>query len=189
MKKKSVFILTGVFVVAVLFGVSVLGANELRLFGGTRTQSESVANGANNLQATLFSAKVDGNVQEIVTQLEPDCYPAITVQKGVPVKWTMVADSKNLNSCNNEIIIPSLNITKPLVVGENVIEFTPVETGVIPYSCWMGMINSAIVVVDDINNYDKAEVEAQLAEIPQGSGSCGMSGGIMGGGGCCGGSR
>jgi plastocyanin domain-containing protein len=32
-------------------------------------------------------------------------------------------------------------------VGNNVIEFTPKKPGIIPYSCWMGMIRSQITVV------------------------------------------
>lgn len=201
MKKKSIFAITVILAIALLVSITVFGANELG-FIGNNAQAASIVQNAKtlsnnsesdeyiNLVATSQNADVDNNVQEIVTQLEPSSYPTFVVQKGVPVKWTMVADSKNLNSCNNEIIIPSLNISKPLKVGDNVIEFTPTETGVIPYSCWMGMINSAIVVVDDINNYDKAEVETQLAEIPQ-SGGCNMSGGLSGrnGGGCCGGKR
>jgi len=34
------------------------------------------------------------------------------------------------------------------VAGDNIIEFTPTETGTIPYSCWMGMIKSNITIVD-----------------------------------------
>ncbi len=197
MKKKSIFVATAVLSMAVLVGVTAFGASELGLIG-KNTQAANLVPNAKvlnnnaesnfkyiNLVATSQTAKVDNNVQEIVTQLEPSSYPTLVVQKGVPVKWMMVADSQNLNSCNNEIIIPSLSISKPLNIGENVIEFTPTETGAIPYSCWMGMINSAIIVVDDINNYDKDDVEAQLAEIPQSGGSCGMSGSSAGG--CCGG--
>lgn len=36
----------------------------------------------------------------------------------------------------------------PLTVGDNLITFTPHEPGVIPFSCWMGMLRSQIVVVD-----------------------------------------
>ncbi len=203
MKKKNIIAGISVLATALLIGVTALGANELG-FIGKGEQATTLAPSAKalnntessyeyiNLVETSQTEELDSNVQEIATQLEPSSYPTLVVEKGVAVKWTMVADSQNLNSCNNEIVIPSLNISKPLKVGDNVIEFTPTETGVIPYSCWMGMINSAIVVVDDINNYDKAEVEAQLAEIPQGGSGCNMSGGFFGrngSGGCCGGKR
>jgi hypothetical protein len=41
------------------------------------------------------------------------------VQKNIPVKW--IIDGKSLNSCNNSIIIPSLNKEVKLKSGENVI--------------------------------------------------------------------
>lgn len=122
------------------------------------------------------NAQVNEGIQEITTQLEASNYPALVVQKGVLVKWTIVATSQTLNSCNNEIVIPSLGITKSLKVGDNVIEFTPAETGIIQYSCWMGMINSTIAVVNDINDYSAADVEAQIGALPQGRGGfCGGS--------------
>ncbi len=50
------------------------------------------------------------------------------VQKNMPVKW--IIDGKALNSCNGEIIVPSLNIQKTLQPGENIIEFTPKDTDI-----------------------------------------------------------
>lgn len=94
----------------------------------------------------VTSSTVNGEVQEIQTTLESGSYPVIQVQEGIPVKWTILADASNLNGCNNEIIIPEYNISQKLVVGENVITFTPDESGKFGYSCWMGMIRSSITV-------------------------------------------
>lgn len=58
------------------------------------------------------------------------------------------AEKSSLNGCNNSIIIPAYGIEKPLAVGDNIIEFTPTESGTIPFSCWMGMIRSSITVTD-----------------------------------------
>ncbi len=97
---------------------------------------------------TIVTASAENdNVQYIYTDLEPYSYPPIVVKKGVPVKWVINATPETLNGCNNEIIIRAYNIQKPLVVGENVIEFTPTESGRFGYSCWMGMITSTITVV------------------------------------------
>jgi len=41
-------------------------------------------------------------------------------------------------------------VKQKLVVGENVITFTPTKAGTFGYSCWMGMIRSNITVVDDV---------------------------------------
>ncbi len=99
-------------------------------------------------------ARINDNVQTVITEIEPNRYQPIVVEKGKPVKWIIKADEKNLNSCNNAIVIPALGIEKRLVPGENVIEFTPTNEGNIYYSCWMGMISSTIKVVNNINQSD-----------------------------------
>lgn len=95
---------------------------------------------------TIQEATVENGVQMIQSQLTADSYPEITVTKGIPVKWILTAEAKDLNGCNNVLIIPSLNYEKKLQPGDNIIEFTPAESGTIPYSCWMGMIKSKIIV-------------------------------------------
>ncbi|HHV51125.1 MAG TPA: heavy metal transporter [Clostridiales bacterium] len=98
-------------------------------------------------------AEIDGNLQTVTTKLHPGRYEPITVQKGIPVKWIIKADKKDINGCNNEIYIPKFSISKKLEEGENIIEFTPEISGTFEYTCWMGMIRSQIVVVDDIKNF------------------------------------
>ena len=104
-----------------------------------------------NSNSNQVAAQVDGTIQDgvqvITTQLESGRYEPITVQAGIPVKWTIQAAAGTINGCNNRLIIPEYNIEKPLAVGNNVIEFTPEKAGIVPYSCWMGMIRSRITVV------------------------------------------
>ena len=69
-----------------------------------------------------------------------------TVKKGIPVRW--VINGKNIFGCQGYFIVPSLNISKALNAGENLIEFTPTETGFINFSCGMGMYRGRIEVVD-----------------------------------------
>jgi sulfite exporter TauE/SafE len=102
---------------------------------------------ANQQQTT---AVVTNGAQIARGLVEQDGYPAFIVQKGIPVELTLVVTEENLNDCNNALTIPKFKIDKDLVAGENVITFTPLETGVIPYTCWMGMIKSTITVVEDI---------------------------------------
>jgi sulfite exporter TauE/SafE/copper chaperone CopZ/plastocyanin domain-containing protein len=99
-------------------------------------------------------AIVSDGVQTVSTKLSPGTYEAIVVQKGIPVKWVIQASDEDINGCNNEIIIPKFEVEKKLEEGENVIEFTPSESGTYAYSCWMGMIRSTITVIDDINDSD-----------------------------------
>lgn len=121
-------------------------------------------------------AKIEGNVQTVRTSLQSGKYAPIIVQKGIPVKWNMKADAKNINGCNETLTIPKYNLQVKLVPGDNIIEFTPDADGNIPYTCWMGMISSNIKVVDDISKVSDSDI-AQ-AESQSGAGSVA--------GGCCG---
>jgi hypothetical protein len=95
-------------------------------------------------------AAMEGGVQVVATALSSRRYAPITVQAGIPVRWTITVPPGNLNGCNGAMVVRSLNIRQRLQVGETVVEFTPTETGTLPYSCWMGMIRSVITVVDDL---------------------------------------
>ncbi len=99
-------------------------------------------------QEKIEGAIVDG-VQVIETDLTVFGYPSIVVQKDKPVKLIINATNDTLNSCNNKIIMNDFGIIAPLNIGENIIEFTPTETGEFVYTCWMGMIGATITVVDE----------------------------------------
>jgi len=66
------------------------------------------------------------------------------IKKGIPVKWIIYGDQ--ISSCTNKIIVPSLNISKSVVSGENVVNFTPSNSGTIDFSCWMGMVRGKFIV-------------------------------------------
>jgi sulfite exporter TauE/SafE/copper chaperone CopZ len=99
-------------------------------------------------------ASIEDGVQVVTTSLASGRYEPITVQKGIPVKWIIQAEAGDINGCNNGIVVPKYDLQKDLTPGENVIEFTPTESGVVPFSCWMGMIRSKITVVDDLSNIE-----------------------------------
>lgn len=91
--------------------------------------------------------EIKDGVQIIKSTLSPGSYPSITVQAGMPVRWVISAESGSINGCNYRAVIPEYNIQYDFEPGENVIEFTPEETGQFRYSCWMGMIRGTINVV------------------------------------------
>ena len=93
-------------------------------------------------------AVVRDGKQTVRTELDYGSYPAITVQAGIPVEWTIHADAEKLNGCNNEIVIPAYGLSIALEPGDNLVTFTPEKAGTVPYSCWMGMIRSSVNVVD-----------------------------------------
>lgn len=129
----------------------------------------------NSYQSVRVAALSDG-VQVVTTKLYPGRYEPIIVQKGIPVQWNIKAEPKDINGCNNEIIIPQFNESKKLAPGDNIIEFFPAETGTFAYACWMGMIRSRIMVVDDLNNIDISSLQQSVPEdydrMPSGCSCC-----------------
>lgn len=91
--------------------------------------------------------------QVIEFDLSYNNYEDILLQKDVPVKMIIHVDKQYLTGCNNQIIIQDFGIVKTLEVGDNIIEFTPTETGVYTYTCWMNMIKNNIKVIDDVDYF------------------------------------
>lgn len=114
----------------------------------------------------------------------PDTF---VLKKDVPVKW--IIQGKEINGCNNAIQVPAFDLEFNIEQGEQVIEFTPDEEGVIRWSCWMGMIPGTFIVKDDIDLDDKQEIQKQIDSVPkQAAGSCDGSCGVSSCGGANGGS-
>jgi hypothetical protein len=88
-----------------------------------------------------------------------------TLRKGVPVKW--VINGKELNECNKVIVIPQYKLRIELKEGTQTIEFTPQESGVVPWSCWMGMIPGTFLVVDNAPPLKQNEAPATQPAEPK----------------------
>jgi len=178
---KKLMKLSGVIVVVLGIvmanrGLTLLGVNfsPMALMGGNKPVSSNVQINDNN------KAKLVNGVQEVRITADASGYNpnVVFVQKGVPTKF--IVEGKVITSCNNEIVIPSMNIKKKLTKGETVIEFTPGDKD-INYSCWMGMIRGLIKVVDNLDNISQSDISsAQNAAPPAGGGSCCSGGGIGG---------
>lgn len=69
-----------------------------------------------------------------------------TIKRGVPVRWNI--NGVDVSGCANAIVAPKLGIARALQPGMNVIEFTPTQSGSIPFSCSMGMIRGSFTVID-----------------------------------------
>jgi plastocyanin domain-containing protein len=146
-----------------LAGVGVPGVNEL-------TQSIS-GNGAQAAQISIGKATVENGVQVIRMTADNNGYTpnAFYVQKGIPVKWIITGNQ--INSCNNAVVVPSLNIQKTLKSGENIIEFTP-KDGDINFSCWMGMIRGVIKVTDNLDSVDTSKADSSIPTPSSGMSCC-----------------
>jgi plastocyanin domain-containing protein len=86
--------------------------------------------------------------------------------------------------------MPKYGISKSLRAGENIITFTPTQTGEIPFSCSMGMYRGKFIVVDSgsVSKSVNGVSVVNAAELPP-TGSVGGCGGCGGGGGGCGGGK
>lgn len=109
-----------------------------------------------------------------------------TIEKGKKVKW--IITSTNPFTCASSLVMPSYGIDESLKKGENIIEFTPTQTGEIPFSCSMGMYRGKFIVVDP--GKSGANVDTKNANtIVNGTDTLigGSGGGCGGGTGGCGG--
>ena len=105
-------------------------------------------------------------VQIINSTLSPGRYPSITVQVGKPVKWIIDAPAGSINGCNYTMIIPAYDLQYTFQEGENIIEFTPTETGTVRYCCWMGMIWGSILVTDESPDDGSPNQASEAAVYP-----------------------
>ena len=186
---KPFFKFVGLMVIALsLFNIS----NGLNLTGLTLPTIGS-ASATSSSKVSDPNVTIENGVQLVrMTQSGNGYSPrSFTIQKGIPVKW--VITSTNANTCAASILSSQLGIRKYLNLGENIIEFTPSETGTIKFSCSMGMYTGSFNVVDgavsNTGSYNNAisyavapTANTNTAPAPVG-GSCGGSGGGCGCGG------
>ncbi len=133
-------------VLVIILGVVML--NRGLSLSGISVTSIMPAGNVSQQTSNAEKAIINGDVQTVTTTLKSGGYTSIIVRAGIPVKWTIEADSKNLNGCNNALQIPAYGIKQGLYPGENIIEFIPQNAGNVPFSCWMGMIRSNITVME-----------------------------------------
>lgn len=89
---------------------------------------------------------------------------SFTIKKGIPVKW--IITSEDSNSCAASIYSQKLNIRQFLNKGENVINFTPTETGKIAFSCSMGMYRGQFTVIENSDTSEKPAEATQSSAEP-----------------------
>lgn len=171
---KQILKLSGILVV--VLGL-IMGNRGLALAGvgipNATTLAQSLSGTeANASQTNIGKATMENGIQVIRMTADNNGYTpnAFYVQKGVPVKW--IISGNQINSCNNAIVVPSLNIQKTLKSGENEIEFTP-QDGDINFSCWMGMIRGVIKVTDNLDSVDTSKADSSIPAPSSGMSCCG----------------
>ncbi|MBB6713443.1 sulfite exporter TauE/SafE family protein [Clostridium gasigenes] len=132
------------------------------LTGNSNANSNGTSNGSSN--SNVSKAIIKDGVQIINMTASNNGYTPneFYIQKGIPVKW--IIDGKQLTSCNNTIVVKSLNKQLKLKSGENIIEFTPGDKD-INFSCWMGMIRGVIKVVDKLDTVDTSKSDSSIPPV------------------------
>ncbi len=161
-------------ILVVVLGL-VMGSRGLALAGVNlptiNLNKQGVAFASGSPSGNAAKAVIKDGVQTITMTADEKGYTpnGFYVQKNVPVKW--VIEGKGLNSCNGQVVIPSLNKQVQLNQGENVVQFTPGDKD-ISFSCWMGMIRGVIKVVDNIDSVDTSKSDPSIPAPSSGMSCC-----------------
>ncbi len=142
---KYFFKFAGVVVLALaVFNIS----NGLRLVGFDGSVL-GISTGVQGKTLNVPSAQANNDVQVVrMTQDARGYAPnTFTIKKGVKVRW--IVTSTDPYNCASSLVSKKLNIRQALKNGENIIEFTPTETGKIAFSCSMGMYSGSFNVVNE----------------------------------------
>ncbi|MFH1426999.1 MAG: sulfite exporter TauE/SafE family protein [Patescibacteria group bacterium] len=168
-------------VVVVILGLFMLNRGLLNFGYGLRSLLPE-----KSLSQTEY--KIKGDIEKYQTVTMDVTYRGyqpnvLYIKKGIPVKW--VINGSGITGCTNEIILHGgYNIRKKLTTGENIIEFTPTETGEIKFSCWMQMVWGKFIVTENGELQSNTNLQKQLLDVPAGSacagngtcgGTCGQS--------------
>ena len=103
-------------------------------FGGSLT-GNSIAAGDNEIQkAELYMKNYEYKVEPSV------------LKKGIPVR--MAVDVDSLVGCARGVVIKDFGIRKSVTKTDNIIEFTPDQTGTINIACSMNMYHGTFTVIE-----------------------------------------
>jgi len=134
---------------------------------------------AGGQQAGGTLAPTNSGVQEVTISVQGSTYypNPIRVKKGIPVRIT--ADIANMPGCSKSVVMPDFGIRKVVSASDNIIEFTPTQSGTFSFSCSMNMYRGTIIVEEA-----DGTVAANTGSAPKAAvGSCGGSSGGCGCGG------
>lgn len=130
-------------------GLAVVFLALLNLSNGFNLLGWKPALNKNIKSNSAAGAPIENGVQIVrMNQLSSGYKPnSFTVKKGIPVKW--IVNSLDPGSCAASLYASKFNVRRYLQPGENIIEFTPQETGQFRFSCSMGMYQGVFNVVED----------------------------------------
>jgi len=144
--KRKAFAVIAALVVAIMGIVSINSGQVLRGSAQTLQNYWAVLTGSNSIAQ---AGSVVSGVQNITINVTNSGYKTNinTIKLGTPVKLTLVTN--NVTTCAKAFSIPNYNIFKMLPQnGTETIEFTPTKTGLLTYTCSMGMYSGSFNVIE-----------------------------------------
>jgi sulfite exporter TauE/SafE len=94
-------------------------------------------------------ARVDDGFQNVTITVTSHGYTSSvnTLKIGVPVRLILITNG--VTSCARAFTIPDYNLSKVLPsTGTEVVEFTPTKTGLMTYTCSMGMYSGSFNIIE-----------------------------------------
>lgn len=98
----------------------------------------------------------------VTTVVEADAYlqNRFILEADRPVKW--MVNVEEISDCNREIL-SDFGVEQSLVKGHNLIEFTPMEEGVLSFNCEKGVLQGEFIIVESLGNIPE-DLEYRLEE-------------------------
>ena len=130
----------------IILGLLMLNQGLVLSGSGLDFKSLVSAHRSTDSQSGITHSVVSGGYQTIHMKVTASGWQPseFVLTAGIPVKW--VIDGEEITECNKAIEVPKENLSFNILPGEQTIEFTPEGPGVIPWSCWMGMIHGSFIV-------------------------------------------
>ena len=144
-KRKALAILAAL----VVAGMGIASINSGQVLRGSVHTIQNYWKAAFATEGQSALAAVNSGVQEATIYVSSRGYKSNinTLKLGVPVRLTLITNG--VTSCARAFTIPDYNLFKLLPqTGTEVMEFTPLKTGLLTYTCSMGMYTGSFKVVE-----------------------------------------
>jgi hypothetical protein len=135
------------FIGVIIVFFALYSINSGLLLSGANISLNPITDDGGNIGGGGSGVQIKDGIQVVKMDVDYGFSPnQFTIKKGVPVRFEI--NGINVGGCVNSIVIPRLNLYKALSQGANILEFTPTESGDLPFSCGMGMVTGKFIVTD-----------------------------------------
>lgn len=144
--KNKAFAVVAALIIAVM---GILSINSGQIVRGSVHTLQNYWSVIKGTEAVSGQTNIINGIQQVTINITSGGYKSDinTLKVGVPVKLTLITN--DVRSCARAFTIPSLNYFKVLPVsGTETMEFTPQKTGLLTYTCSMGMYSGSFNVVE-----------------------------------------